>query len=277
VKPFEPEALPAGVRAARVVAWRSGTAREHADWLADEVPVALVFNGITQAVMLATPSDLGDFALGFALTEGFLECASELRGVEAETVAGGIALHLGVSAACEWRLRGRRRQLAGRTGCGLCGADSLAAVRLSTPALEPVALEARALARAQRELRRCQAVQHLTGATHAAAWCAKDGSSRIVREDVGRHNALDKVIGAMVAGGSDPADGFLCVTSRASFEMVQKCARAGVATLAAVSAPTALAVSLAAESGVLLAGFVRGDDLVAYTFPGRLGAVAAEQ
>jgi len=146
---------------------------------------------------------------------------------------------------------------------------------MALPALAPQCLPAATLARAQRALRRWQAVQQLTGAAHAAAWCTREGEPLLVREDIGRHNALDKLIGAMVRAGVDATRGFIAITSRASFEMVQKCARAGVATLAAVSAPTALAVETAQRCGLLLAGFVRGDDLVAYTFAERLAFTPA--
>jgi FdhD protein len=274
MKPMDAALLPTGVCTVQVTTWRSAQSTAQADWLADEVPVALVFNGISHAVMMASPADLEDFALGFGLTEGLLSSASELYGVELQEVPEGIELHLDVAAACAWRLKARRRTLAGRTGCGLCGADSLDQVRRDLPTAPAPLVGAPAMARAQRELRMSQAVQQLTGATHAAAWCALDGQVQLVREDIGRHNALDKLVGAMVRAGARPAEGFICITSRASFEMVQKTAMAGVGALAAVSAPTALAVETARRCGVALAGFVRGDDLVAYTFPERLGLVA---
>ncbi len=270
---------PPGARLAEVLARRDGVATRQADALAEEVPVALVFNGITHAVMLATPTHLADFALGFGLTEGLLDHAGELYGVDALHVAEGIELRLEVAAACAWRLQARRRTLAGRTGCGLCGTDSLAQVRQVLPALPAVHFDPAAFGRAQRDLRQWQVLQHSTGATHAAAWCAADGAVRVVREDVGRHNALDKLVGALQRGPQalapgEAAQGFICITSRASFEMVQKTARAGVPALAAVSAPTALAVDTALGCGLLLAGFVRGDDLVAYSFSERLGLPA---
>lgn len=233
--------------------------------------MALVFNGVSHAVMLASPADLEDFALGFALTEGLLAGSGEFYGVERENVAEGVELHIEVAAACAWRLRERRRTLAGRTGCGLCGTDSLALVRRELPRAPVCRLAPQAPARAQRELRGQQAVQQLTGASHAAAWCGADGRVRLVREDIGRHNALDKLVGAMVRAGADPVEGFVCITIRASFEMVQKIAMAGIRALAAVSAPTGLAVDTARACGVALAGFVRGDDLVAYTYPERFG------
>jgi FdhD protein len=219
--------------------------------------------------MLATPACLEDFALGFALTEGLLADRAELYGIDVVELELGLELRLEVSSACAWRLRERRRTLAGRTGCGLCGTEQLAQVRRVLPTAPPVRVPPVSMARAQRELRAHQALQQLTGAAHAAAWCRLDGSVRLVREDVGRHNALDKLVGAMVAAGLAPAEGFVCITSRASFEMVQKAAAAGIGALAAVSAPTRLAVETALQLGVALAGFVRGDDAVAYTYPER--------
>ncbi|GAA6141751.1 formate dehydrogenase accessory sulfurtransferase FdhD [Hydrogenophaga sp. 5NK40-0174] len=238
--------------------------RELADWLAEEVPVAIVVNGISHAVMMASPTDLQDFAFGFLITEGLVSSASDIYGVDVKTVDRGIELQVEVSAECEWRLRERRRSMAGRTGCGLCGTDSLDQVRQSLPTLNPQDVNVRAVLAAHRQLPAWQALQQATGATHAAAWCDLQGKILLVREDVGRHNALDKVLGAMVRDGLDPQAGFVCVTSRASFEMVQKSAMAGVTALAAVSAPTAMAVDLALSCGMWLAGFVRGERLVQY-------------
>jgi len=271
MKPIDAPLLPPGVTERRVTAWRGGRAHTQTDSLAEEVPVALVFNGISHAVMLASPCDLEDFALGFGLTEGLLADRAELYGIDICAAPGGIELRLDVAAACEWRLKERRRTLAGRTGCGLCGTDSLDQVRRALPRPPARGHSVQALGRAQRELQGTQALQRLTGATHAAAWCSPDGAVQLAREDVGRHNALDKLAGALARAGVDAGEGFICITSRASFEMVQKAAMAGIGTLAAVSAPTALAVQTAQACGVALAGFVRGDDLVAYTFPERLG------
>lgn len=255
--------------------WREGKRSDVRDALAEEVPVALVFNGITHAVMMASPTDLEDFALGFGLTEGLLSRAEELYGVEIGRTEQGCVVQMQVAAACEWRLKERRRNLAGRTGCGLCGTDSLDQVRQSVPAVPNVALAPGALARAQQALGAFQGLQRLTGATHAAAWCSLAGEVQMLREDVGRHNALDKLIGALQRAGRFDAQhrthGFVLLTSRASFEMVQKAAMVGVGALAAVSAPTALAVQIAQAAGLALAGFVRGQDFVAYTHPERFG------
>jgi FdhD protein len=255
---------PAGAVAAEVCVQRDGAVATRPDWLADEVPVALVADGISQAVMLATPADLEDFALGFALTEGWIARADELYAVEALATPQGIELQMALAASRRWALRERRRSLAGRTGCGLCGVESLAAVERPLPAVMPPALALGALARAVDELGHRQPLNALTGATHAAAWCASDGAVQLVREDIGRHNALDKLVGAMARAGVRPGEGFVTVTSRASFEMVHKAAAAGVGLLAAVSAPTARAVRTADACGLALAGFVRGDDAVFY-------------
>lgn len=272
----EPAVVPEpGLRAARVTAFRDGAVVERGDLLADEVPIALVFNGITQVVMLATPSDLEEFALGFGLTEGLLAAPGELLGVDIVETAEGIELQLEVVAACEMRLKGRRRALAGRTGCGLCGAESLEQIRRALAPAPVVTIDVGALARCQRQMPAHQRLQQRSGATHAAAWCRLDGEVRLVREDVGRHNALDKLVGAMVRARLDPTDGFAWISSRASYEMVQKASVAGMGLLAATSAPTARAVALANECGLALAGFVRGEALVAYAFPERFLAPAA--
>ena len=239
------------------------------DWLAEEVPVALIFNGISHAVMLATPTDLEDFALGFALTEGLLQSPRDLYAVERHDTAQGIALQLEVSAQCEWGLKQRRRTLAGRTGCGLCGAESLQQVRQDIQSVQAVSVPVSAILRAAQCLREWQYLQQLTGATHAAAWADLDGNILRVREDVGRHNALDKLIGDLARHAVSPQSGFVLVTSRASFEMVQKAAVWGAGVLAAVSAPTAMAVQLAQSCNLALAGYVRDQRLVAYSFAQR--------
>ena len=256
----------AGAQRVDVRVRRAGTVAESQDWLADEVPVALIFNGISHAVMLATPLELEDFALGFGLTEGLLAHAGELYGVDIVPDPAGVRIEMEVSSACFARLKDKRRSMAGRTGCGLCGTESLDQVE---PPLAPLApcdtpLSPPAIAEALRAMTSHQALQQRTGATHAAAWCSPAGAIHMVREDVGRHNALDKLVGAMVAAGVDPRDGFCCITSRASVEMVRKAVAAGITALVAVSAPTARAVATARRAGVALAGFARRDDLVLY-------------
>ena len=238
--------------------------------LAEEVPVALVFNGITHAVMMASPTDLEDFALGFALTEGLLQTPSQLFGVDTEVLAQGIEVRLEVAAQAEQALKERRRSMAGRTGCGLCGADSLGQVRLALPQAPEVMVATQAMFKAHAMLRSKQPEKLRTGATHAAAWANLQGDIVLVREDVGRHNALDKLIGALLKAKHDMASGFVCITSRASFEMVQKTVKAGAGVLTAVSAPTALAVELAQDHNLVLAAMVRGEQFNAYSHGHRL-------
>ena len=274
MKPFDESVVPPGVLTQEVTAWRSGRAMHHPDWLAEEVPVALVFNGISHAVMLVSPDQLEDFALGFGLTEGLLTDARELYGIDIQQTAQGLEVQLEVASACEWRLKEFRRNLVGRTGCGLCGTESLGQVHRSLPTAPVLRLTPSVLGRAQRALREWQAVQQLTGAAHAAAWCDMEGRIVLLREDIGRHNALDKLVGAMAKAGTDPTQGWILATSRASFEMVQKAAMAGAGLLAAVSAPTTLAVDVARRCNLALAGFVRDDDFVAYTYPERFGLMA---
>jgi FdhD protein len=244
---------------------------ERLDWLAEERPVALVFNGVTQAVMMCSPLDLEDLALGFGLSEGLLAHPSELLDTGIQSAADGFTVDLTVTAACEWRIKSRRRTMAGRTGCGLCGLDSLQQVQLNWPMAPATAVAPQAIALALRDLGQHQTLQQRTGATHAAALCNAQGELLAVREDVGRHNALDKLIGAIHHQRLGVQGAFVCVTSRASFEMVQKALAAGVGVLVAVSAPTAMAVEVAQAHGLALAGFARGDAFVAYTYPERLG------
>jgi FdhD protein len=270
VKPVDDPAV--GVERTRVTRYRDARIDAVDDWLVDEVPVALVFNGISHAVMLASPLDLDEFALGFALTEGLLTDRSELYGVDVLPVANGIEVRLEVASACEFRMKERRRNLSGRTGCGLCGTESLDQVLRPMPALRKrLSVETSAIARALGAMTERQPLQRISGAAHAAAWCDAGGNVHLVREDVGRHNALDKLIGALVRAGTAAEEGFIAVTSRASVEMVQKTLMAGVSVLVAVSAPTALAVRVASENGLALAGFARGRDLVCYTDPARFG------
>ncbi len=250
---------------------RNGQPFAGTDMVADEVPVALEYNGISHAVMLATPADLQDFALGFSLTEGLVDEAAQVYDCEAERTPQGWVIRLEIAASCFARLKDRRRTLAGRTGCGLCGTDNLAqAVRPAPRVPSGRVYQAQAVLAGMQFIRAGQMLNGLTGATHAAAWCAADGRVELLREDVGRHNALDKLIGAMALGRTPVDNGFVVVTSRASYEMVHKTAVLGAGLLAAVSGVTALAVQMADEAGLNLAGFVRGDNLSVYTHPGHL-------
>lgn len=243
-----------GHRPARTLRIEDGTGREALECLAEETPVALLYNGLPHAVMMATPADLDDFAVGFSVSEGLVAAAGDVRIVDCVPGEVGVSLHMHVSQADFDALAGRGRSLAGRTGCGLCGSDTLAnAVRpvrrvVGRPA---VAEDLRA---ALDELQANQPINARTGAVHAAA--VRDALGRLhVREDVGRHNAIDKAIGAALRAGAAPCE--LFVTSRASYEVVHKAAAVGIGLVAAISAPTALAVQLAGEAGLTLVGFAR--------------------
>ena len=253
--------------------WVANAAVSAAAALAQEVPIAFEYNGISHAVMLATPADLEDFALGFSFSEAIADPA-QLRGVDAHASAAGITLAIEIAAEACAHLKARRRTLAGRTGCGICGTESLGQVLRPLPDLTAVALRvaAPALARAHAGLAAVQPLQQATGAAHVAAWCEPNGAIVLAREDVGRHNALDKLIGALARARFDPRAGFALVTSRASVEMVQKSATAGIALLAAVSAPTALAVRTAESCGQTLVGFARGASFEVYSRPDRVRA-----
>ena len=265
-----------GSRLAPVVRWRDGVRHELDDWLTEEVPVALEFNGISHAVMLATPADLEDFALGFGLSEGIFASPADLFGCEVHASPQGITVSMEVSARSFAGLKERRRTLAGRTGCGVCGTESLDQVLRPVPTVAPgVPIRSSAVARAVQAMRERQRLNQATGSVHAAAWCSVDGDVQCLREDVGRHNALDKMIGALARGQVDASAGFIAVTSRASVEMVQKAAVAGAPLLAAVSAPTLLAVETARAAGMSLVGLVRGDDLVVYANADRVVLDAA--
>jgi len=237
------------------------------DWVAEEVPVAMVYNGVSHAVMMASPCDLEDFALGFSISEGILEKPEQLFSIEIKPTPDGVEIDMHIAGDCYARLREQRRNMVGRTGCGLCGTESLAHVARAIARVLAQPLPAdEAVQAALHSLKNHQPLQLQTGATHGAAWC--DSSGRIVqaREDVGRHNALDKLIGARLREGGNQAfdTGFALISSRASFEMVQKSASVGISTLVAVSAPTALAIREARESGMNLIGFARPGRHVIY-------------
>ena len=255
--------------------WRDGQMEDAAELVADEVPVALVYNGISHAVMLASPRDLEDFALGFSLGERIVRHARDIHDIEVEETCKGIAIEMRIASGALVRLKASRRARLGKTGCGLCGVESLAwfedeALDRPQAGAASSVFEHAALHRAMAAMGARQQLHHATGAVHAAGWADRDGSLVCVREDVGRHNALDKLVGALVAAQVDTGSGFAVVTSRASFEMVQKAARAGFPLLAAISAPTALAVKTAEGAGLTLAGFVRGERCVVYSHPQRL-------
>lgn len=235
------------------------------DQLAEEVPVAFEYNGISHAVMMATPADLEEFALGFSVSEGIVSSASEIYDIDTDHGEDGITLRIRLSNAAFSMLKERRRTLAGRTGCGLCGTESLAQVLRQMPSIQGAPhLPPAGIHRALAGLKASQPLHNATGGMHAAAWCSSQGELVEVMEDVGRHNALDKLIGVMIQSKADMQDGFALITSRASVEMVQKAATARMSALVAVSAPTALAVRVAEQCGLTLIAFARGDECVGY-------------
>jgi len=255
----------------RVRRWEQGHFIERGEDVAEEVPVALVYNGLPHVVMMASPCDLGDFALGFSMTEGVLRDKSELHDVSTTPAAEGIEVRMEIDLMRYLPLEEQRRNLAGRTGCGLCGAETFAqAIRHPAPIISEVRVRAEVLNAAFEALAPRQVLNAQTGAVHGAAWLGAEGTIQYAREDVGRHNALDKVIGAVLTDGQDLTRGVALITSRASFEMVQKSATVGIGVLAAISAPTALAIRLAQETGVTLIGFARSGRFNVYAHPQRI-------
>ncbi len=257
------------------VRWDGDRVEQRHERIAEEVPVALVYNGLSHVVMMATPADLEDFVLGFSLTEELVTAPEDLLGVEVVRYGQGIEVQVQVSPAQATAIGDRGRNLTGRTGCGICGSDSIAGVlKQLHPVRDGAPVLAAVLTRAMESLTSHQVLNAESGAVHAAGWASNAGDILVVREDVGRHNALDKLIGALARQRVDPASGFVLVTSRASFEMVQKTTVLGARILVAISGPTGLAVRVAQQSGLTLAGFARKGRLTVYTRPERVGGSA---
>lgn len=250
--------------------------REVSRALPEEVPVAVVFDGTSQAVMMCTPADIEDFAKGFALTEGFVQTLDQIERFEILEHDAGIEARFALSGEPARALAARRRQMVGPLGCGLCGIDSIEEAVRPLPNLTQTdsVFSAAEVASATQALRAHQPLHDQTNAMHAAGFFRPGEDILLAREDVGRHNALDKLIGALAHQGIDPSKGAMVITSRVSIEMVQKCAMAGCAILIAVSAPTAHAVRLAQASGVTLAAFVKGGEFELYAHPQRVEPVA---
>ena len=239
----------------------------HADRVIEETPIALLYNGSPFAVMMATPTDLDDFALGFALSEGVIATPNEFKLVDIVHHDDGIALHAAIPQARFDALGTRSRNLAGHSGCGLCGTESLqAAIRPLSPVRSTPHFPADMIREGLRLLSERQPLNAASGGVHAAGYVHAGGI--VVREDVGRHNALDKVVGAVAK--QPPGDGFLAITSRASYEIVHKAATSGIGMVVAISAPTALAIRLADAAGVTLVAFARGDTMNVYSHAARV-------
>jgi formate dehydrogenase accessory protein FdhD len=234
--------------------------------IAEEFPVAMVYNGLSHVVMMASPTDLDDFALGFSLTEGIIDSKAELTDTEISPAGDGIEARIEISSRAFFRLKEHRRAMQGRTGCGLCGVESLDQALRALPKLNSdVRVTPAAIHRALDALPALQSLNRVTHALHAAAFCTSDGGIVAVREDVGRHNAFDKLIGALAKAGVATGNGFAVITSRCSFEMAQKAVSAGIPILAAVSAPTHLAIKLAESYDLTLLALARSDSMKLFT------------
>lgn len=232
-----------------------GRAPERKHWqLAEEVPVNLFYNGRPHVVMMATPADLEDFAVGFSLSEGVLASSGLIESIKVQEVEGGVVIDVATKGRVEIARDRQARAMEGRTGCGICGLQRLDQVVRSVNAVHAgFRLSADAVGRAFQHLPAAQTMNRLNRSVHGAAWCSAEGEVLLIREDVGRHTALDKLIGALARAGVDPRGGFCVMTSRCSFELVQKAAMYGIPYLATVSAPTSLALQLARRAGMGLA------------------------
>ncbi|MFQ3195008.1 MAG: FdhD protein [Colwellia sp.] len=246
--------------------WQQGSEQRKLDCIAEEVPVAIVYNGISHAVMMASPANLHEFSLGFSLSEGIINHAAEMYDIELVTSEKGIEVRLEISSERMMSLKSHRRNLTGRTGCGLCGSESLETAIRPIKSVTPQALPSSpVIQHALSQLSEQQTLQALTGAVHGAAWCDDTGEMLLLCEDVGRHNALDKLIGSLALRKINTQSGFVVISSRASYEMVQKVTSVNIATLIAVSAPTVLAISLANQAKLNLIGFARPGRHTFYT------------
>ncbi|MCC8941293.1 formate dehydrogenase accessory sulfurtransferase FdhD [Bradyrhizobium sp. Arg68] len=259
--------------------WRNGALSEGARLIPEETALALTYNGGTYAVMMGTPEDLGDFAVGFSLSEGVVQSADEIETLDIVELDNGIELRMWLKSEKAERLAERRRHIAGPTGCGLCGIDSIAeAVRPAAIVSAGRAFTPREIMAAVATVPPLQEINHQTRAVHAAAFWTKTGGIVALREDVGRHNALDKLAGALARDKVATSEGMVLLTSRVSVEMVQKTAAIGAPLLVAVSAPTALAVKMADAAGITLAAIARSDGFEIFTHPERVaGAVAGKE
>ena len=267
------EAEERGIIEQEVRRHRDGAVETMLDHVGQEWPVALVFNGISHAVMMCTPRELEAFAVGFAISEGIVQRRGDIRDIDVAFHREGVALpyaHVELTIAQEAfvALKERRRALAGRTGCGVCGIESIDLLDLAPERVPDTGFLTRlapdAIARAARALPSHQALTRMTGGLHAAAWCDADGAISLAFEDVGRHNALDKLIGRLVLDRVDTTNGFVFLSSRASYELVRKAARVGIPMVATISAPSSLAIAIARQAGIRLVSFCRETSYVEY-------------
>ena len=238
------------------------------DYISAEVPIALVYNGISHVVLMATPANITELVLGFSLSEGIIENKSQIYSIDIEEEINGIVANIQLASAAFARLKNRRRQMSGRSGCGLCGIDSLNAVQPQIAEISHHTLiSVEAINRALTDFNHHQTLRKLTGSVHGVAWVQQSGKIVTIREDVGRHNALDKIIGWGLHTKVDWKHGFVVLSSRASFEVVMKSAITGIGCIVAVSAPTTYAIDLAQKANITLVGFARHNRQVIYTHP----------
>lgn len=250
--------------------WRPEKSWVEQRHVASEIPLAMEYNCVSHAVMMVSPMDIKDFTLGFSLTEGIIDSLDDIMDMTVAPADKGFIASLEITPECFSRLDRFKRTLAGRTGCGLCGIDRLDhAIRPLNPIKSQLTVKAEVVYSSMQNLSERQVQNKKTGALHAAAFVTTAGEILSVREDIGRHNALDKLIGHMMDKKINPGQGFALITSRCSFEMVHKCATFGIPVLAAVSATTDLALKLAEESDLSLIAFTRTEGMNIYCDPGK--------
>ena len=256
--------------------WRDGSLGEGLRIVPEETAIALTYNGGTSAVMMGTPQNLHDFAVGFSLSEGIVQSAEDIVSLDIEHLDDGIELRMWLAQSKADRLNERRRHIAGPTGCGICGIDSIAeAMRPAAIVAQGRTFSPQQITAAMASLPALQPINIETRAVHAAAFWMPGRGIVALREDVGRHNALDKLAGALARGKVSASEGIVLLTSRVSVEMVQKTAAMGAPLMVAVSAPTALAVRMADEAGITLAAIARADGFEIFTHPGRITSASA--
>ncbi len=256
----------AGIKRREITQRTSKGTVTRSDMVANEVPVAFIYNGNSHAVMMATPIDLNDFAVGFSMTERIIDSPSDIHSIEIRRAHHGMTIELDIAEHLIERLSSKNRQFSGRTGCGVCGISDLAAAIPNLDPIQKTALpEHHVIQKSMTIFAEQQVLQRQSGAVHAAALFSQEGSFIAAREDIGRHNALDKLIGGHIQ--SMTAQHFIVLSSRASHELVVKSVIAGVGTLVSISAATTLAIELAKKTNLNLIGFIRNDRQVIYSNP----------
>ncbi|HET9148124.1 MAG TPA: formate dehydrogenase accessory sulfurtransferase FdhD [Acetobacteraceae bacterium] len=267
--------LPEPLRRVEAVAYRHGGAALAGRTIPEEIPVAFTYDRATYAVMMASPVDLGDFASGFTLSEGIVERVEDITSLEIVSVEQGIECRMSLVNAAQERVAARRRRIAGPVGCGLCGIESLTEAARPIPRVgEGVVVTPNQIMQAMREMPRLQALNRESHGVHAAAFFDPRAGHILLREDVGRHNALDKLIGAVVREGMSGPEGVVLLTSRVSIELIQKTAMLGASILVAVSVPTAHALRMAEAAGITLAAIARDDGFEVFTHQARIAPKA---